>query len=126
MADWAWMREHDEFAHGPFKTKEEALANAKEAMQGYSSKKIHIGEVEYANPALHLWDDVDRHLEEMDQSASDNGFAWCEDSIFEVKDMAKAQEALTELMEKWAEEYVTSDKWSLIDSEVVDLEAPNA
>jgi len=123
MADWAWMREYDEFAHGPFKTKDEALANAREALQGYSPKKIHIGEVEYATPATHVWDDVDRHLEEMDQSAGDNGFAWCDDEIFVVKDKVKAQEALTKLMEQWAEEYVTSDKWSLIDSQEVDLDS---
>jgi hypothetical protein len=124
--EWAWRQLDGYDVYGPFPTREEACHHARLALQGHAIKKIQVGQVQYANPVSCVLNDLDEHLERMDECACDNDFGWCEDQIFEVADHTAAQEALTAALEQWAERYVTSDQWCVSQTEEVDLGAEPA
>lgn len=123
--EWCW---HDDDAygserlHGPFATREEAIADAYENVASLFNKgKFVIGRVEWLAPADFVPDDLYDVLERMDEYAgSDYGYDG-DDRIFEAK-CAETQSALTEALKKWANEYLYSNVWIVADTEIVECD----
>jgi len=113
--EWAWRGDHSEQAHGPFASRDEAMADALQHYAPIDRATIILGHVRWADPAWYVMDAVEDHLERMDEMAGDNGFGWYDDPIFDIpqKDMVAAQTDLTERLEAWARRWVDSNCWVL-------------
>lgn len=116
MTKYAWSLKGDDDCEGPFKSKEEALRNARRHVE--AGAVITLGIVKYAIPADHIQSDMDGVLDSMNENACDNGFFYA-DEIFVAKD--GAQDALTKALETWVHDYVTSSIWNAVDGEDVVL-----
>lgn len=118
--EWAWMKERGEYSHGPFKTKEEAIADA----QDYGdSETILLGHVDWPDPGDYVRADLDEIVERADESAYDSG-CWCgDDELFVLcRSKEEAQKELNELLAAWARKWLSPTKWTFKEVEKVTLD----
>jgi len=122
---WGWMWDGDEDAHGPFDSREEALADANAKLVDIGdafSATVMLGHCRYADPVDSIDMEVDHVLDMMDQRAGENDFGWYDDEIFEAKGTkVDAQKALTACLEGWAREWVETSVWTLDEVDRVEL-----
>jgi len=114
---YGWMPPHSEAAQGPFDSKEAAIEDAKDYYDGEAT--IYVGTCKYADPLDYL-PDVESLLEQMDENAFDNDFAWYDngDIFYCTETSKKAEEGLR----RWAKKYLRAEKiWTLVEIEKVDL-----
>ena len=122
-AKWGWSLVGSDTARGPFPSREAALKSARGERE--TGDKVEVGVCEYADPVMHVYIDVDRLLEGMDQYAHDNDFSFCDEEIFQVRGGQKghdaANAALEKLLQAWAKKWLTSSVWVLGKAEEVTL-----
>jgi len=111
--------EDDHPAHGPFPTFEAAEEDARDC----GMHVVNIGAIKTIHPAEWIDTDVERILEQMDESiSSDVAF---DDAVFVLKkeSEAVAEDELKLILEEWANKYVTTNSasWYIPDGEEVVL-----
>lgn len=116
MAEWAWMEPGSENAHGPFKTREEALDDARSEER----ESVCVGQVDYPDPVYFAGAvaDAESIVERMDEALADGvgEFYPGDDPMFELKPYA--EEALRAALSTWAELYVERvGSWTLRETE---------
>src|SRR3990172_8503541 len=101
---WGWSWEGDESAEGPYDSREDALEDARDQLEKGETKKLVLGVIRHADPGDCVDDDLDSHLERMDEAARDNDFAFADDNIFEVPESRAmaAKAALHDVLAAWA------------------------
>ena len=80
---WGWMEKGCVNAHGEFDSREEAISHAQEYDE--DKRTILVGRCEWADARAFLPSDIDELLDIIEETAYDNGFDFCDDSIFEIK-----------------------------------------
>lgn len=118
---WGWMWEHADFAEGPFDSREEAIADARASMEAEQTiDRVILGHVVCADPTAYLDDNLESHLERMDEAArEDTEFSEADGEIFEARE--GAAEALTAALKAWALEYLYTGIWSLSEVETLEI-----
>lgn len=118
--EWGWSVREDDRAYGPFSSREEAVEDAKK-----NSKKpldrVIFGRCLWANPVSHL-PSMSDFLEELEDSAYNNGFSFWEDEIFSVDTWEVAEKEFDEMLKNWADKYVKGSCWQLIPENIKDTE----
>jgi len=123
--EWAWKVEWGERAHGPFKTKEEAIADAKDyyPAEPNDCPSLMLGKVVWPDPGEHVQCDVDDLMERADENAYDAG-CWCDDDeLYVLKGLQEeAQKDLNELLAAWARKWLSPSKWTFEELEELIIE----
>lgn len=107
--EWCWREKDAEVAHGPFSSREEAIAEAK--AQNDWSRTVMIGRCVYPDPVFTAGQvtDMDYLLEQMDEHAYDNEYPF-DDSVFDISGGSErhkaAQEGLKQALMAWAKEFI--------------------
>lgn len=119
---WAWARTMDsESWEGPFKSAAAAERDLRaEAAHeaGVADGPIgYIAEAQYPNVMEFAGNSVDLEslMERMDEMAIDDAF-YADDPLFELRDgysSADAEEALTEVVAKWAKRYLKATQFTI-------------
>lgn len=120
---WAWMVDGNCIAHGPFKTREEAIEDARgHYAPEECPREIVIGYPSYANAASYLPVDIDTFLEQLEENAFDNDFGFADDTIFDVNgDVGEAEKELEEVFINWANKWLSSTTWLFVELEKVTI-----
>ncbi len=132
---WGWtLLNYEESAHGPFSSKEKAIKDANKYIADESNKiidpeeKILVGTIQWADPCEYLpsFDDM---LGLINAQARDNEYQFFDDIVFDLnsgkneemayKDEEKATRELQKLLSKWAEKWIASMAWILVNTEEV-------
>lgn len=132
---WCWCVPQSESVHGPYESRDECIADAKEyvgdvGVNGLRRARIEIGHPRDIVPeeyAATAWS-VDDILEQMEYNASDAGCGF-DDSIFELAESKKgdAGAALEAMLKEWARQWVVCDHWMMGGPfEEIEIEVPVA
>ena len=127
--EWGWMKQTSENAHGPFPTRELAIADAQEYIDDESDGHeytygIIIGHAIWPDPGEHVHIDCNDLAERMDENAVDNNCCYTgDDELFEFTDRKEAQKALDELLSTWARKWLQPSSWTLEEVEKMDMTA---
>lgn len=123
MDEWAWTKLDRDWVHGPFNTREEAIADAKSCYGPSERVMIAVGHVRYPDPSDYVMDSIYDHLESMDDAAINDEFSFCEDPPFDIpaKDLKDAQTDLTERLKAWASRWVDGQCWVLDEVERLEV-----
>jgi len=115
--EWAW-RFDGGTAHGPFDSRDEALADAYHHIDG-DRRTVLLGQVRDLRPEDHVVGAVDMEsiLEAMDERVELD----YDDAIFEANG-PDARVALEAVLRTWAQKYVTTNVgWTTTDEEDIEL-----
>jgi hypothetical protein len=107
---WGWRHgAYVEKASGPFPSRQAAIDDARERIDGPTI--IKVGVIEY--PTFEKWIDSNWLIEHADEVCGENDFAFYDDVIFEPKgDEKQADIELKSFLREWAKKYVcTSGCW---------------
>lgn len=117
---WVYAFDGWDTCEGPFRTRDEALGDARDGhlMPG-ESKRVHLGHPAWPDPTAAVHDDLDWHLEHMEELAFNNADCSGEELAFEIADGDKegAQKALTEALRSWASKWVEPAHWYMRETE---------
>ena len=116
---WGWMRKHEESAHGPFESEEEAISGARESLAGEGDVEIMVGVCRFFNPGDYPpWCDLGGLMDACDEKAHDDEFGFWEDSLCDLRtEDAKAAEAeLERAWRQWAGKWLTPAQVWWLDS----------
>ena len=121
---WGWSEVGAERCHGPFETREDAIADARFGLDP-PSKRITLGRCRFLDPMTYL-PDLDEFLERLEERASDDDFNIFDgEEIWEVNgSKLDAEAALQTALQEWAAKYLKSAHWLIEDTE--ELELPDA
>ena len=119
---WAWVRDVDywdmEGVQGPYSTREEAM-EAAEATE--LDGEFVFGKLVHANPVNCVYYDAPAMLEVLENQSWFYGYRPYQmtvykgnDAFFELRDGAKAEEELNELLRQWAAKWVLTKNPSFI------------
>ena len=111
--EWCWMERDGERCRGPFASRDEAIHDA----CAYDFDAVLVGKVKrYLGDEL--MPSADDLLEQVNESAFDNGFGWLDDLAFGFRETEEAAQAdLT----AWARKHIGTIYWTIEDEEVVRL-----
>ena len=119
---WAWSRLGNDYANGPFLTREEAIDDAMDS----GEHEVHVGHVEWVDPAQFIDVDLDTMIESTEERAHDQDGWAGDDALIEVRTRpgtgTDAAEQLALALQTWASEWLRPASWRMADgSEVVKL-----
>lgn len=125
--NWCWTLDLEDTPHGPFPSREAAIANARFiAEQGFiSAEEVTVGRMGVAPPAHYASSAVraDDILEEMcDACSEDAPEPASERTIFEFADDEAAQKDLERVVGQWARNHIKANIWIVVGAEQVSLE----
>jgi len=85
---WAWSRLGNDYANGPFLTREEAIADAVDS----GELDVDVGHVEWIDPAEYIDVDLDTMIESTEERAHDQDGWSGDDALIEVAFRPQEQE----------------------------------
>lgn len=124
--EWAWSFTYSELAEGgPFKSREEALADAQ---RNSGSEEVVLGHAVWPDPGDYVTTDLDWFLERMDDTVADEDYRRGDGEgsnavLFETKDRKGAEEDLVHILQDWARKWVKSKWWIFEEVEKIKLVA---
>lgn len=106
MSEWAWRERGGEESHGPFPSREAAIADAKKADW---VTHAHVGKVLRPLPENHVNVSMDCLIDHVYEAYHDN-YAW--DGYLDLtEDTETAERELHEALRAWARKHLVSVGW---------------
>lgn len=124
---WCWTADHYEGAYGPFATRAEALADARERFAGQPGR-VTLGRCAYLDPAAFVDQDLDSLLDDIDDEACEDGWGGIaglgpDEHLVAIRggggggdgetQRRAAGEALNAALRAWARAWLVSDCWNI-------------
>jgi len=111
---WCWCDDGNDYrAYGPYNSRDEAITAA---TWDSDAEVVHVAKIVWIRPEDYVRDDLDTHLEYMEELAFDNsGMDPDGDFFFEAHDKAAAQAALSGALKSWARVYLSYNFWRMAD-----------
>jgi hypothetical protein len=108
---WCWYVDREEVSHGPFDSRDAAIADAHAEGAIASHDKIMVAHLMFPEASRYVLEDLDNVMERLEESAVDNDGLYAQDElIFSIKgNKEKAQKALDDALAGWADRYVKAD-----------------
>ena len=124
--EWAWYVPHHGQAYGPFKSRDEAIADARRYFSASTTATtlptIVVGKTDTVDPAEWFDADIDNLLEQADERLADN--IDTDDAVFSVADASRveAQKELNDFFDAWVRKWVhCAMGWYVAGGDEVDL-----
>lgn len=123
---WGWMQDGAENTHGPFDTRDAALADARREMEDQGT--VVLGHCRFADPGTYV-PTLAEIGERLDQSAYDNEFGFSDDTVFDeacpftgIHDHKACVKQAEDELAAWARRWFSSDAWTLDEVETIVLD----
>jgi len=116
---WAWSRHGNDYANGPFLTREEAIADAVDS----GELDVEVGHIEWLDPAKYIDVDLDTMIDSIEERAHDQDGWTGDDALVEVRTRlgtgTDAAEQLALALQTWASEWLRPASWRMAEGSVV-------
>ena len=121
---YAWLERYGDEAHGPFATRDAAIADARATLAAddpanptASGAEITVGPVEHLDPSGYVKLDMDLAADNAADAAGDDDWGWPGEVDITIRggsdSRRAAQDALNDALRAWAREWLASETWRM-------------